>query len=122
MRLSSDSESMASWPNEFAATYVASLDDAGALTTSLDIHNAGSEPMIFTTALHTYFRCADALTARVEGLRGREYLDSLDGRVRKIDSGARRDARRRLSIRRRSLFNTRAMGRRYDSDRHVLTL
>ena len=64
MRLSSDSESMASWPSEFAAAYVASLDDAGALTTSLDIHNAGSEPMIFTTALHTYFRCADALTAR----------------------------------------------------------
>ena len=28
--------------------------------------------MIFTTALHTYFRCADALTARVEGLRGRQ--------------------------------------------------
>ena len=91
MRLSSDAESTASWPSEFAATYVASLDDAGALTTSLDIHNAGSEPMTFTTALHTYFRCADALTARVEGLRGREYLDSLDGRVRKTENGARRD-------------------------------
>ena len=95
MRLSSDAESTASWPSEFAATYVASLDDAGALTTSLDIHNAGSEPMTFTTALHTYFRCADALTARVEGLRGREYLDSLDGRVRKTEDGARRDATRR---------------------------
>ena len=35
---------------------------------------------------------ADALTARVEGLRGREYLDSLDGRVRKTENGARRDA------------------------------
>lgn len=95
MRLSSDAESTASWPSEFAATYVASLDDAGALTTSLDIHNAGSEPMTFTTALHTYFRCADALTARVEGLRGREYLDSLDGRVRKTENGARSEATRR---------------------------
>lgn len=95
MRLSSDAESTASWPSEFAATYVASLDDAGALTTSLDIHNSGSEPMTFTTALHTYFRCADALTTRVEGLRGREYLDSLDGRVRKTETGAQRDATRR---------------------------
>lgn len=122
MRLSSDAESTASWPSDFAATYVASLDDAGALTTSLDIHNAGSEPMTFTTALHTYFRCADALTARVEGLRGREYLDSLDGRVRKTEDGARRDATRRLPILHRSPSNPRATLRTHDPIRRVLTL
>lgn len=41
--------------------------------------NAGSAPVVFTEALHNYFRVADVEQVRVEGLDGRTYLDKNDG-------------------------------------------
>ena len=43
--------------------------------------------MPFTCALHTYFRTPDINQVRLEGLQRVEYLDSLQGRVRKVEAG-----------------------------------
>mmetsp|Transcript_95879 Transcript_95879/g.273381 ORF Transcript_95879/g.273381 Transcript_95879/m.273381 type:complete len:303 (-) Transcript_95879:492-1400(-) len=54
------------------------------LAQELVVANPGTTQFSFTTALHTYFK-VNALEATVGGLRGCKYLDSLDGRVEKVD-------------------------------------
>jgi D-hexose-6-phosphate mutarotase len=41
--------------------------------------------MPFTCALHSYFRTPDIAHVHLQGLQAVEYLDSLQGRVRKVD-------------------------------------
>ena len=41
--------------------------------------NTGGAPVVFTEALHNYFRVADVEAVRVEGLDGLTYLDKNDG-------------------------------------------
>jgi glucose-6-phosphate 1-epimerase len=54
------------------------------LSLDLTTHNLGSEPLVLTTALHTYFRVADASRARVDGLDGVTYRDNADaGRTKR---------------------------------------
>lgn len=50
------------------------------LTQSLSTRNTGPAPVVFTQALHTYFRVGDAQRAQVEGLHGLVYADKYDGR------------------------------------------
>ena len=51
---------------------------------TLSVRNTSeADALRFTTALHTYFRVSDISGARVEGLKGCTYLDSLDGRKEK---------------------------------------
>lgn len=58
------------------------------LTQEFMVTNHGSEVLNFTTALHTYFKVPDASLARVIGLQGSSYLDSIDGRVEKVDESS----------------------------------
>ena len=44
--------------------------------------------MAFTCALHTYLAVSDVAAARVEGLAGVEFTDSLAGRARSTEGRA----------------------------------
>jgi glucose-6-phosphate 1-epimerase len=78
----------AQWPHSFVLRCLFTLH-AGALTQCLEVTNTGSEPFEFTTALHTYFKVSDIADAYVDDLSGCSYLDSLDGRSRKLEHAAR---------------------------------
>ncbi|MGX9718501.1 lytic murein transglycosylase [Stenotrophomonas acidaminiphila] len=49
--------------------------------------NAGSQPVVFTQALHNYFNVSDALKVDVAGLDGLTYLDKLDGGNAHVQQG-----------------------------------
>ncbi len=62
----------------FRATFGAEL------SLVLSTRNYGLEPIALTTALHTYFRVANASRARVDGLDGATYRDNADaGRTKR---------------------------------------
>lgn len=48
------------------------------LSLQFQVTNLGAEPFSFSHALHTYFNIGDIEGARVEGLEGYDYLDTLD--------------------------------------------
>jgi glucose-6-phosphate 1-epimerase len=50
------------------------------LTQSLATRNIGTVPVVFTQALHTYFRVGDAQRVQVGGLENLIYADKYDGR------------------------------------------
>ena len=87
MTLRSTPASKEKWPHDFVCVYEVIVGAGNHLKTTMSVTNTGTEPMTFTTALHTYFRCDDALAAKVTGLKGASYLDSLDGRVRREEVG-----------------------------------
>lgn len=66
------------FPHPFELKVVVSLEDES-LTQELVATNTGQGAMKFTAALHTYFSVSDASKARVEGLDGVAYTDSLQG-------------------------------------------
>ena len=49
------------------------------LRQSLTTSNAGSRPIAFTQALHSYFRVGDAMRATLHGVDGLRYADRHDG-------------------------------------------
>lgn len=49
--------------------------------------NTGSQPVVFTQALHNYFNVSDALQVDVTGLDGLTYLDKLDGGNAHVQQG-----------------------------------
>ncbi|MBN8799933.1 MAG: peptidoglycan-binding protein, partial [Stenotrophomonas nitritireducens] len=49
--------------------------------------NTGSQPLVFTQALHNYFNVSDALQVDVTGLDGLTYLDKLDGGTAHVQQG-----------------------------------
>lgn len=55
------------------------------LTTELVVTNFSDREFHFENCLHTYFTVGDIQQVRVAGLQGVEYLDSLDGRARKLE-------------------------------------
>ena len=68
-------------PDECAANI-----HTGALVTRLSAVSRGPTAMPFTCALHTYFRTPDIAHVHMQGLQAVVYLDSLQGRVRKVDT------------------------------------
>lgn len=56
----------------------------GTLSQKMTVNNTGDKDMVFTCALHTYFRVSDISKATVTGLGATGYLDSLDNRTEKI--------------------------------------
>ena len=86
MTLRSSHASKEKWPHDFVVVYEVMLGAGNHLKTSMKVANTGVEPMTFTTALHTYFRCTDATAAKVTGLKGASYLDSLNERVRREEA------------------------------------
>ncbi len=55
------------------------------LTAELVITNFSDREIIFENCLHTYFTVGDISTVSIVGLQGVEYLDSLEGRARKLE-------------------------------------
>ena len=51
------------------------------LRQSLSTHNPGTTPVVFTQALHSYFRVGDAGRVHVLGLHGLDYADRYDGNL-----------------------------------------
>lgn len=67
---------LASWPHTASLHLDIRLGDDLQLT--LHTHNAGSEPLAISQALHSYFAVSDIHQAQVEGLHGCRYIDTLD--------------------------------------------
>jgi len=53
------------WAHDFKCEYTIALSSAGVLRLQLKVHNTGSEPMSFTSGLHTYFQVSDIAKASV---------------------------------------------------------
>lgn len=49
------------------------------LEQSLTTRNTGAAPVVFSQALHTYFRVSDVHDVHVDGLEGLDFLDKNDG-------------------------------------------
>jgi len=73
------------FPHDFVLRLQATLGDA--LAIQLSVHNPGQNPFTYTGALHTYFAVSHIDQAHVEGLDGRPYIDSIDGKTRKTQAG-----------------------------------
>lgn len=56
------------------------------LSAELVVANQSDRKLAFENCLHTYFTVGDINAVRVTGLQGVDYLDSLEGRQRKIES------------------------------------
>ncbi len=78
LRLTDDEATRVIWPHAFEAELTFSL--AGLqLDVELAITNTGHTPFSFTAALHTYLLVDDLRRARLAGLYGVRYVDSLTG-------------------------------------------
>jgi glucose-6-phosphate 1-epimerase len=72
-------EQTAKWPHrEFELLHRITLGKE--LTSTLEFTNLGMQEVQFTNAFHTYFQVKDIAATWVEGLKGRAYLDQLEGR------------------------------------------
>eukprot|EP00889_Picochlorum_renovo_P005160 jgi/Picre1/32190/NNA_007536.t1 len=65
------------WPHDFMVAYSISLHGE-TLKTDMRVLNKGSEAFDFTAALHSYFEVAGVENAKVNGLKGLEYLDKTE--------------------------------------------
>jgi glucose-6-phosphate 1-epimerase len=79
LRLTDDEATRALWPHRFEAELSFSLSGLR-LDVELAVTNTGDAAFDFTAALHTYLRCDDVRRARLSGLYGLRYLDSLSGK------------------------------------------
>ncbi len=73
------------WPHRAQLELAITL--AEQLRIDLTTRNIGDAPFTITQAVHTYFHVGDIAKVRVEGLEGKEYLDKVDGGVRKSQEG-----------------------------------
>ena len=78
LKLSDDAATRAIWPHAFEAELSFSLSGLQ-LDVELAITNTGDTPFDFTAALHTYLKVDDVRRARLGGLYGVKYVDSLTG-------------------------------------------
>lgn len=83
-RLEHDEVTRALWPHAFAAELTVMIESQR-LDIELEVFNLDSRPFQFTAALHTYLRLGNVELARLQGLEGLHYLDSLQGDKRCSD-------------------------------------
>jgi len=76
LKLVDDEATRTIWPHAFEAELSFSLSGLR-LDVELAITNTGEQPFDFTAALHTYLRCDDVRRARLSGLYGTRYLDTV---------------------------------------------
>jgi len=76
MSTASDAETRRDWPFDFRLA--ARVTFGASLAFDLAVDNTGGTPFTFEEALHTYYRVGNVQTARVRGLEGIRYLDTLD--------------------------------------------
>ena len=78
LRLASDATSRLAWPHDFELDLTVTLGSHG-ITLDLQVANSGTTPFAFTAALHTYLRVRDIAAARIRGLQGCRFRDSVAG-------------------------------------------
>jgi glucose-6-phosphate 1-epimerase len=66
------------WPHAFSMELTAMLC-GNRLDLELDVENTGESAFTFAAALHTYLRVNEVENCRVEGLRGKRYIDAARG-------------------------------------------
>lgn len=76
LALRDDEESRRLWPHAFNARLEVALRP-GSLTVAFFVENTGAEPLEFTLALHNYLRTSDIAQARLHGLGGLPFWDSV---------------------------------------------
>ncbi len=74
------------WPGEFRAVHRVTF--GAELVMEFAVTNTGTLPIRFEEALHSYFRVAEAGSARVAGLDGVHYLDNMDSNRDKVQHGS----------------------------------
>lgn len=80
LRLEDNEATRKTWPHAFALELTVRI--AGRrIDIELACENTGTEAFEFSTALHTYLRLDDLVDARLHGLQGLSYLDSLSGKT-----------------------------------------
>ena len=75
LRLEDSDETRAQWPQAFRVELHVQLR-AWSLEMTLHVHNTGTTPFDFTSALHTYLAVDDAFASQVEGLQGLTYRNN----------------------------------------------
>lgn len=81
----SDAASKQWWPGDFELREVVTMGKE--LTIELKTKNTGTAPIHFEQALHAYFAVKDVEHVEILGLEGAAYLDKVDARKQKIQSG-----------------------------------
>ena len=87
LRLEDSDETRAQWPQAFRVELHVLLQ-AWSLEMTLHVHNTGTTPFDFTSALHTYLAMDDAFASQVEGLQGLTYRNN-PTQTEHIESAAR---------------------------------
>jgi len=74
--LTDDETTLAEYPSKFSLTYSVALESATSISVSMTVSNPGTDPLSFTTALHTYFKVSDVASTKLLGLGGIKYEDN----------------------------------------------
>ncbi|MGJ7547352.1 D-hexose-6-phosphate mutarotase [Pseudomonas alloputida] len=74
------------WPHDVELKLQVVLGDA--LTISLTSRNTGNSPVTISQALHSYFAVSDVRQARVEGVEGLQYIETLADWEQRQQQGA----------------------------------
>src|SRR5262245_5893332 len=83
--LTESEASLAIWPYDFDLELVVSV--GAQLHVELTARNPGDRPFVSGGALHSYYAVGDARRLAIHGLDGREYLDKVEGFMRKQQHG-----------------------------------
>ncbi len=78
LRLCDDDATRALWPHPFALELTVMLG-GNRLDLELSVENTGKTAFSFCAALHSYLRVSEVENCRIEGLRGKRYLDASRG-------------------------------------------
>ena len=85
LNMEQNNEARQRWP--FSYDLILSITLGAELMIELVTRNIGITPITIGEALHTYFEVADVRNIAIHGLDGCEYLDKVDGMVRKRQAG-----------------------------------
>jgi glucose-6-phosphate 1-epimerase len=81
-------EYQALFPDAAALELTLAISVGAQLRLSLTTRNSGSASVAFSQALHSYFNISSIAAVHITGLEGCEYIDKVDGGVRKLQQGA----------------------------------
>lgn len=90
LQLEASDATRAQWPHDTPVTLRISVSDT--LDMALTTHNATTEALLLSEALHTYFQVGDIAEVELLGLDGCAYLDKTEAFARKQQQGAVRFA------------------------------
>ena len=86
LQLQPSAATLAQWPHDTPVTLRIAVSDV--LDMALTTHNASSQALPLSEALHTYLQIGDIADVTLHGLDGCSYLDKTEGFARKRQQGA----------------------------------